>query len=47
MSNFRLLEMTNTGKRKSFPEITFPESNAETGQKLTLNKKTQNFWTLD
>lgn len=25
MSNLRLLEMSNTGKRKSFPEITFPE----------------------
>jgi len=25
MSNLRLLEMSNTGKRKSFPEITLPE----------------------
>lgn len=31
MPNLRLLEVSDAGKRKSFPENTFPESNTEAG----------------
>ena len=31
MPSLRLLEVSHAGKRKSFPENTFPESNTEAG----------------
>lgn len=45
-SNLGLLEMSNTGKRKSFPEITFPEKKHRNWTKTHSEQKPQNFWAL-